>query len=331
MGVTIDGFSTLRPRGQSGDVEIVNEMMAESMLVRFQGDEGRRRLVGLLQEQVIVGGDATIAGEIADAAILREVCPGDILIRQESADNDLFFILSGGFRVFVNGREVAMRGAGQHVGEMAIVDPSSRRTASLIASEKGLVAQIGEGIFSHLADKNPRLWRALALELSRRLDERKKFHEKPNSKAIIFIGSSTEQLPIAQAFAEGIPNELASVTIWSQGVFGASSFPIDDLQAQIKIADFAVLVAGPDDQVTSRGNQLDAPRDNVIFELGLFMGALSRSRTFILVPKASKVKIPTDLLGLTCLQFDPSSANVNDAISSAVKELIGIITINGPK
>lgn len=301
------------------------------MLVRFQGDQGRRRLIELLQAQVVVGGDAIVAGEIADAATVRELFPGEILIRQESADNDLFFILSGVFRVFVNGREVAMRRAGQHVGEMAIVDPSSSRTASVIASEQGVVAKIDEGAFSHLADRNPRLWRALALELSRRLDERKKFHEEPNSKAILFIGSSTEQLLIAKAVAKAIPNELAAVTLWSQGVFGASSFPVDDLEAQIRIADFAILVAGPDDQVTSRGNQSDAPRDNVIFELGLFMGALSRSRTFMLVPRGVKVKIPTDLLGLTCLRFDPPPANPGDAVGTAVSDLAAIISKKGPK
>ena len=306
-------------------------MTAESMLIRFQDDQGKRRLIELLQAQVVVAGDATVAGEIADAATLQELFPGDILIRQESADNDLFFILSGAFWIFVNGREAAICRAGQHVGEMAIIDPSSRRTASVIASEQSVVATIGEGVFSHLADRNPRLWRGLALELSRRLGQRKKFHQEPNSKSILFIGSSTEQLPIAKAMAEGMPNELAAVTLWSQGVFGASSFPVDDLEAQIRIADFAVLVAGPDDQVTSRGNQSDAPRDNVIFELGLFMGALSRSRTFILVPRGAKVKIPTDLLGLTCLRFDPSSANVDDAVSSAIEELIGIIKKNGPK
>lgn len=137
-------------------------MPAESMLVRFHGDEGRRRLIESLQEQPFVGGDAMVAGEIADAATLREVLPGEFLIRQDRADNDLFFILSGTFRIFVNEREVALRGAGQHVGEMAIIDPSSRRTASVIASKQGVVAEISEGCFSQLVGKYPRLWRPLA-------------------------------------------------------------------------------------------------------------------------------------------------------------------------
>jgi CRP/FNR family transcriptional regulator, cyclic AMP receptor protein len=309
----------------------MNKTSAESMLSRFQGEQGRRRIIELLQAQSIVGGDTAIAGEIADQATISELFPGDILIRQGNSDNDLFFVLSGSFRVFVNGREVATRQAGQHLGEMAIIDPASRRTASVIASEPSIIACIDEVSFSRLANQNARLWRTLALELNHRLDERKKFHQEPNSKPILFIGSSSEQLHIAKAVGTAIPNEVASVTLWSHGVFGASSFPVDDLEAQLGISDFALLVAGPDDQVTSRGDHSDAPRDNVIFELGLFMGALSRSRTFLLVPKNIKVKIPTDLLGLTCIQFDPSIENFDDAVRFAVEELVAIITTKGPK
>lgn len=130
---------------------------------------------------------------------------------------------------------------------------------------------------------------------------------------------------------EGIPNEVAVVKLWTRGVFGASSFPVDDLATLVKIADFAVLVIGADDLVTSRGNQSDAPRDNVIFELGLCMGDLSRSRTFILAPKGIKVKIPSDLFGLTCLEFDPPPAKPGDAVGTAVKDLAAIIIENGPR
>ena len=82
---------------------------------------------------------------------------------------------------------------------------------------------------------------------------------------------------------------------------------------------------------TSRDSVSYSPRDNVIFELGLFMGALSRSRTFILMPRNGEVKIPTDLLGLTCLQFEPSPAKPEDAIGKAVSDLVGIIAKRGPK
>ena len=237
---------------------------ADSVLTRFQGDDGRRRLAGLLQAQAVVGGDAALARQIADVAVVRELLPGKILIEQKSATNDLFLILSGTFRVFVNGREVASRQAGQHVGEMVIIDPSLRRTATVIASEQSVVAQVDEKTFLSWADKDPRLWRALAVELCHRLNERKKFHAESNSKPILFIGSSKEQLAVAEAVASGLPKTLASATLWSEGVFGASSFAIESLETQIGIADFAVLVVGPDDRVISRGSESDAPRDNVV-------------------------------------------------------------------
>jgi CRP/FNR family cyclic AMP-dependent transcriptional regulator len=307
------------------------KMKADSMLTRFQGDDGRRRLIDMLRAQAVTAGDAAVANELADVAKVRELLPGEILIEQQSADNDLFFILSGTCRIFVNGREVAVRHAGQHVGEMVIIDPSLRRTATVIASDQTIVAYVDDETFSQMADKNPRLWRALAVELCHRLNERRKFHAEPNTKPILFIGSSKEHLPVAEALASGIPKSLASVTLWSDGVFGASSFAIESLETQIGIADFAVLVVGPDDQVTSRGVASDAPRDNVVFELGLFMGALSRARTFLLAPMGRKVKIPTDLLGLTMLQFDPAASNPADMVKAALDDLTKIIADKGPK
>jgi predicted nucleotide-binding protein len=214
---------------------------------------------------------------------------------------------------------------------MVIVDPSLRRTATVIASEPTIVAYVDEKTFSQMADNNPRLWRALAVELCHRLNERRKFHAEPNSKPFLFIGSSKEHLPVAEALASGLPKTLASVTLWSDGVFGASSFAIESLETQVGIADFAVLVVGADDQVTSRGVASDAPRDNVVFELGLFMGALSRSRTFLLTPMGRKVKIPTDLLGLTTLQFDPAASNPADMVKTALGDLTKVIADKGPK
>jgi predicted nucleotide-binding protein len=61
------------------------------------------------------------------------------------------------------------------------------------------------------------------------------------------------------------------------------------------------------------------------------MGALSRSRTFLLAPRGHKIKIPTDLLGLTTLQFDPAASNPADTVRPALDELTKIIANMGPK
>lgn len=59
-------------------------------------------------------------------------------------DNDIYFVLASTFAVIVNGRRVALRRVGQHLGEMAIVDPVVRRSATVIVSEASLVAQLSE-------------------------------------------------------------------------------------------------------------------------------------------------------------------------------------------
>lgn len=125
--------------------------------------------------------------------------------------------------------------------------------------------------------------------------------------------------------------QIADVVLWSKDVFEPSHFVMDDLDAQLRTADFAILVAGTDDQVTSRGVQSGAPRDNVVFELGLFMGALSRNRTFLVVPIGTKLKIPSDLLGLTCIQYDDSATDPAVAVKTAVQELADIIVEKGSK
>ena len=306
-------------------------MASDSMLPRFEGEEGRRRLIDLLQKQKIVGGDSALAAEITTAASLQELSPGEILIRDGAADNDLFFILTGAFRIVVNGRDVAIRRQAHHVGEMAVIDSSAPRSASVVAAERSIVAKISEQEFIRLANAYPQLWRSLAIELCQRLIERRKFHREPNLKPVVFIGSSKEQLAIAEAIKNAIPAALADVVIWSENVFTASTFALESLEAQLLTADFAVLVAGPDDRVTSRRAESEAPRDNVVFELGLFMGALSRSRTFVFAPEGTALKIPSDLKGLTTIQFDASATDPAAAVEKAALELTKLISSKGPR
>jgi predicted nucleotide-binding protein len=104
---------------------------------------------------------------------------------------------------------------------------------------------------------------------------------------------------------------------------------LEDLEKQLGLADFAVLVVAADDQVASRGTTKDAPRDNVVFELGLFMGGLARQRTFMFAPRGMDLKIPTDLLGLTPLLYE--QAKPADDVAKAANELRGIAMRMGPR
>jgi hypothetical protein len=121
-------------------------------------------------------------------------------------------------------------------------------------------------------------------------------------KPSLFIGSSTEGLELARA-ARSLLAQDAEVTVWNEGFFSLGSTFIEALINSLPRFDFAILVLTPDDLVTSRGEEAFSPRDNVIFELGLFMGRLGRTRTFILHQSGSEVKIPTDLSGLATATY----------------------------
>jgi hypothetical protein len=123
-------------------------------------------------------------------------------------------------------------------------------------------------------------------------------------KPRLFIGSSVGSITIGYAAQQNLQRS-AEVTVWDQGVFQLSVTALESLLAILETCDFAMFVFSPDDLVTIRGNSNTAVRDNVIFELGLFVGVLGRDRCFILVPdKTQDLRIPTDLIGMTPATFE---------------------------
>jgi Predicted nucleotide-binding protein containing TIR-like domain len=150
-------------------------------------------------------------------------------------------------------------------------------------------------------------------------------------KPPVFIASSTEGLYLAYAVQRNL-ERCATPTVWSQGVFQPSSFVLDQLIQSLEIFKFGVFVFSPDDIVRMRGQEHSAPRDNVVFELGLFIGRRGRERNFVIVPRSQRdLRLPTDLLGLIPAEYDdtrpsaeyvaalgPACYDIEKAIRSAV-------------
>jgi CRP/FNR family transcriptional regulator, cyclic AMP receptor protein len=302
------------------------------MLERFQGLDGKNRLITALTEQKIIHGDETLANAIADIAELKEYSSGTEIAHQNDTDSDIYLIITGCVSVFVNGREIAKRQAGLHVGEMALIDSTVRRSATLKATEHTIVAKITEPLFTELADKHPKLWRRIAVELVHRLRERGKLIKHPNDKPLVFIASSKEYLPFAVALQDGIKSDDVIVKIWTDDIFEASATAIESLEAALESYDIGVVIFGADDLVESRGNEKLAPRDNIVLELGLMMGAFGRNRTFIAKPQPLDIKIPSDLLGIVCLNFDNvPAAEASTALVKSSEFLRNRISNLGPR
>lgn len=122
-------------------------------------------------------------------------------------------------------------------------------------------------------------------------------------KPSMFVGSSSEGLEFARA-ARSLLSADAEMTLWNEGFFGLGSTFIETLVNALPRFDFALLVLTADDLVQSRETESFGPRDNVVFELGLFMGHLGRARTFILHQAGAAPKIPSDLLGVSTAVYD---------------------------
>jgi len=139
------------------------------MLEHYLGKDGRVALLNALRNQFLVDGNADIADRIASAAQVKEYSPGTPLFSQGERGSDLCFILSGKVSVRVDEEEVATVSAGMHVGEIGLLEPFKGRSATVVAIDTVLAAQVSQTRFTEIARFHPDLWRRMAIELARRL------------------------------------------------------------------------------------------------------------------------------------------------------------------
>jgi predicted nucleotide-binding protein len=147
------------------------------------------------------------------------------------------------------------------------------------------------------------------------------------TKPRVFIGSSSEGLRVAELIQLGL-QQSAECTLWTQGAFALSRTVIESIVDLTVQYDFAVLVLTPDDFLVKRAVEASGPRDNVVFELGLFTGALGRARTFMVFPRAAKLHLPSDLAGVTAVAYEKrSDGNLEAALGpvcTRIKQAMGV-------
>lgn len=298
------------------------------MKSRFEG-AGNANRIEALKRQDFVSGDTAVSSALDKVGTIVEFDRDQTFIVQSDASNDIYFLLAGSVSVVANGAEVGVRKAGQHVGEMAAIEPSLPRSANVVAAEKTVALKVASADFLKVGETYPKIWLPLARELARRLYQRNSMIPLPNESPKLFIISSAEAINVANALRNGLEKDVFS-TVWKEGVFFAGGYALEALEAQVEQSDFAVAVAEPDDVVESRGTRQRTMRDNVLFELGLFMGKLSRFRTFLVHPRVKDLKLPSDLQGLTLVPYeDGDPTTIATRIEPACEQIRGIIKLRG--
>jgi predicted nucleotide-binding protein len=299
------------------------------VIERFEGESGFQHLIEALLNQKLVGGDVTLAQELSKVGTLLQVESNTRIIEQDAEDTDLYLILAGSFDIVVNGRKVGRRFANDHVGEMAAILPAQLRSATVVATQKSVVLKVPELQFRDLTRHFPDVWRSLARELARRLEQRNAHVTATHEKITIFIVSSTEALEIARTIQDALSYDF-NVVLWTDGVFRISCYPLESLEKQLDNSDFAIAIVQPDDNTESRGKSAATPRDNVIFELGLFIGRIGRQRSFLVEPRGEEVKLPSDLAGIITLPYKNPAENLESALAPVANRIRKIAKELGP-
>lgn len=145
----------------------------------------------------------------------------------------------------------------------------------------------------------------------------------------MFIGSSAEQIDAANALQVLLDHD-CETTVWAYDVFEAGGVTVQSLEKRASNSDFAVFVMNADDVTVTRSAKHQTTRDNVVFELGLFVGALGHERCFMVYNRVNGPVLPSDLLGVTPAKYEPhGDGNLQSAMGAAATTIRNQIRVAG--
>jgi hypothetical protein len=139
----------------------------------------------------------------------------------------------------------------------------------------------------------------------------------------IFIGSSTPNLKVARALGVCLASRNFIPLVWNERLLHHNESIFDGLLRLSKNVEFGVFVWGASDVTITAGQTIRAARDNVVFETGLFLGALGKERVFMVVDGSERLKIPSDFDGIIRFYYDGSLIGTYDpqAVSTACDDI----------
>lgn len=126
-----------------------------------------------------------------------------------------------------------------------------------------------------------------------------------NWKHRVFIGSSTEGLPVARQVKELFGDDFECY-LWTDEMFKSNQGVLQTILEESGAFDFGLMVMTKDDFVVSRNEIFASPRDNILLEFGIFIGRAGDKRAFALMEDDPHMKMPSDLNGVEIHRFSRS-------------------------
>jgi CRP-like cAMP-binding protein len=230
----------------------------DQLLARF--DSPSDRLEAIKRQRVVQGNEA-VASALVSAGSIEGFEPGRVMVHQQAFDQSAFLLLAGKVSLTINGCPLPYgREAGDIVGEMSAINPEIGRSATIEASEHVAALKIERDQLLEIGRENADLWRLLAIELTRKLEQRNQFIDCSNKIPCVFMISASERLELAQEIRLGLSQHGFDVIVWSDDqIFPPGNYPLEDLRKMVALADFGVALAHPDDIRRSRKSRQVSP------------------------------------------------------------------------
>src|SRR5206468_2529129 len=102
--------------------------------------------------------------------------------------------------------------------------------ATVSAASDVVVGRVSGADFIAAAQEHARAWMLIAVELCERLRQRGRLIDPPNDRPVLFIGSSTEALPVARAIQSGLAHDGVEVRLWTN-VFHAGHYAAEETRS----------------------------------------------------------------------------------------------------
>jgi predicted nucleotide-binding protein len=123
----------------------------------------------------------------------------------------------------------------------------------------------------------------------------------------LFIACTVDKLPVAEKIQSFLSPEYRC-KLWIAETFKSGTSALESLLSEARNTDFALILLTADDRNISdqkgrKNTTIAVPRDNLIFEAGIFLSALGRQSVALCLEHPPKVKLPTDLLGQNVISF----------------------------